>query len=242
VDRALFAAATGMAAQQQNLETITDDLANADVTGYKGSARTFGELVAPGAGGVGTVSLGSHVMFTQGKLERSGGPCDLAIDGPGFFVLEDARGHRSYTRDGGFSRAADGTLRTVQGQRLQGIRVPADALSIAVGAEGTITARFARGTRVIGRVRLAEFAAPDRLRSIGGTRFEATHGSGAPREIVPGSELGPKLRFGMLERSNVTIIDAMMQILTAQRAYEANAKGVQAADEMLRIANNLQRG
>ena len=103
-------------------------------------------------------------------------------------------------------------------------------------------ATFAGGARTIGRVRITEFPAPDRLRAIGGSLFEATPRSGRPREVTAGAENGPKIRFGMLERSNVSIVDAMMQILSAQRAYEANAKGVQAADEMLRIANNLQRG
>lgn len=242
MDRALFAAATGMAAQQQNLDTIADDLANADVAGFKGSAQRFAELAAPGETGLGTVALGSYVLFTQGKLAKSGGPFDLAIDGPGFFTVIDGRGRRVYTRDGAFERAADGTLRNAQGLRLNGLRIPADALSVAVAGDGSVRAIFAGGPRAIGRIRLAEFPAPDHLRSVGGTLFEATAQSGAPREVVPGLENGPKLQFGMLERSNVSIVEAMMQILSAQRAYEANAKGVQAADEMLRIANNLQRG
>jgi flagellar basal-body rod protein FlgG len=242
VERALFAAASGMAAQQRNLDTIADNLANAGVVGFKGSAQSFAELIAPGEGGVGTVALGTRVLFAQGKLARSPGPFDLAIDGPGFFTLADAHGRRFYTRDGQFSRAADGTLRNERDLRLADVRIPADALTAIVDADGTVRATFPHGARVIGYIRLAEFAAPDRLHALDGALFEATHESGAARTIVLGSQEGPKLRFGMLEESNVTIIDAMMQILTAQRAYEANAKGVQAADEMLRIANNLQRG
>jgi flagellar basal-body rod protein FlgG len=242
MDRALFAAASGMAAQQQNLDTIADDLANADVAGFKRSVQRFAELVAPGEAGLGTVALGSQVQLTQGKLARSGGPFDAAIEGPGFFTVVDARGHRVYTRDGEFARTADGSLANAQGLRLENIRVPADALSLSVGDDGSVRATFASGARTIGRIRIAVFPAPDHLRSIGGSLFAATPQSGRPREVVPGSEGGPKIRFGMLERSNVSIIEAMMQILNAQRAYEANAKGVQAADEMLRIANNLQRG
>ncbi|HYL27342.1 MAG TPA: flagellar hook-basal body complex protein, partial [Candidatus Nitrosotalea sp.] len=180
--------------------------------------------------------------FAQGKLARSAGPFDLAIDGPGFFTLVDARGRRFYTRDGEFSRASDGSLRNARDLKLAGIVLPSDALSATVALDGTVRASFTAGTRALGRIRLAEFSAPERLRSIDGSLFEATGASGKPREITPGGDDAPKLRFGMLEESNVTVIDAMMQILTAQRAYEANAKGVQAADEMLRIANNLQRG
>jgi flagellar basal-body rod protein FlgG len=242
MDRALFAAASGMAAQQQNLETIADNLANAGVVGFKGSAQRFAELVAPGERGLGTIAVGARVLFAQGKLARSPGPFDLAIDGPGFFTLVDGHGRRLYTRDGQFSRAADGTLRNAHDARLAGLRIPSDALSTTVTADGSVRAVFANGTRTIGQIRLAEFAAPEHLRAVDGALFEATHESGKPAEIKPGTDTGPKLRFGMLEESNVTIIDAMMQILTAQRAYEANAKGVQAADEMLRIANNLQRG
>ncbi len=232
-----------MAAQQRNLETIADNLANAGVVGFKGSAQRFAELILRNRGGVGTVALGARVVFKQGKLARSAGPFDVAIDGPGFFTVVDSRGRRYYTRDGGFSRAADGTLREAHDMRLDGIRIPADALTAAVLGDGSVQATFAKGpARIVGRIRLAEFAAPESLRSVDGALFAATRESGAARAVAPGGDDGPKLRFGMLEESNVTIIDAMMQILTAQRAYEANAKGVQAADEMLRIANNLQRG
>jgi flagellar basal-body rod protein FlgG len=242
VDRALLVAATGMAAQQSNLETIADNLANADVVGFKGSAQRFAELVAPGGAGLGTVALGPQVLFGQGKLARSGGPFDLAIDGPGFFALRDESGRRVYSRNGQFSRAADGTLRTPENYRLDGVRIPPGALSASVTQDGSVIARFTGATRTIGHLRLASFAAPELLRPLAGNYFEATARSGVARSVVPGSHDGPQLRFGMLEQSNVTIVESMMQILTAQRAYEANAKGVQAADEMLRIANNLQRG
>jgi flagellar basal-body rod protein FlgG len=242
MDRALFAAASGMTAQQRNLDTIADNLANAEVVGFKGSAQTFAELIAPGEAGIGTVALGTRVLFNQGKLARSPGPFDLAIDGPGFFALVDDHGRLRYSRDGAFSRAADGTLRNSQGLSLAGTRIPAEAVSATVAADGTVEIAAAAGKRSVGRIRLAEFPAPEALRDTGGGVFVSTAAAGRRRDVVPGSDDGPKLRFGMLEQSNVTIIDAMMQILTAQRAYEANAKGVQAADEMLRIANNLQRG
>jgi flagellar basal-body rod protein FlgG len=241
MDRALFAAATGMAAQQANLDTISNNLSNSEVAGFKEASQTFAALAAPGERALGTVSLGEHVVFAQGKLERSNGPFDMAIDGPGFFVVRQGSAV-AYTRDGEFSRAADGTLRNALGWQLDGVRIPGDALSAKVDAGGTVSVTTPDGSRNLARVRLAEFASPEHLRNAGGTLFYETKESGVARLAAPGRENGPSIRFGMLEQSNVSIIESMMQILSAQRAYEANAKGVQAADEMLRIANNLQRG
>ncbi|MDE2481799.1 MAG: flagellar hook basal-body protein, partial [bacterium] len=216
MERALFAAATGMAAQQQNLDTIADNLANADVAGFKGSAQRFAVLAAPGEPAAGTIALGARPIFTQGKLARSDGPFDIAIEGNGFFVLARGR-ERAYTRDGAFARAADGTLRNAEGWQLQGVRIPADALSATVADDGRVRITTAQGTREIVRLRLAVFPAPERLQSDGGTIFHATPESGHPVLQLPGSgEHAPRVRFGMLERSNVTIIDAMMQLLTAQ--------------------------
>ncbi len=238
----MIAAASGMTAQQTNLDTIAENLANADVAGFKESSPTFAEVVSPGEAGLGTAQTGTSVAFVQGKLERSSGAFDLAIDGPGFLVVTDGNGGRAYTRDGSFARAADGSLRNAQGWQLQGVRVPEDASSVNVGAHGEVSAQTPRGSRMLGHLRLAEFASPQGLRSIGGATFRATRACGAMHLLVPGSADGPTVRFGMLEKSNVSIVQSMMQILSAQRAYEANAKGVQAADEMLRIADNLSRG
>jgi flagellar basal-body rod protein FlgG len=241
MNRALFAAASGMAAQQQNLEVIAENLANADVAGFKGATAIFTDVASPTAGTLGTATLGTHTVFTQGKLIHSGGPFDIAIDGSGFFAVTDGQGRRAYTRDGEFSRSADGHLRNAQGWQLDGVRIPEGALSTTVSRDGTVTADTVRRKEPCGRIRLTEFAAPEYLQSAGGTLFFATHAAGKPRTIDAGTAGGPTIEFGMLEQSNVTIVEAMMQILAAQRAYEANAKGVQAADEMLRIANNLQR-
>jgi flagellar basal-body rod protein FlgG len=241
VDRALFAAASGMAAQQQQLDTIADNLANADVVGFKGSEDEFAALAAPGTPGVGTIRTSEHALFKEGKLERSNGPFDVAIDGNGFFVVTDGT-RRAYTRAGEFSRAADGTLRNAQGWQLAGVRIPPDALTASVAQDGAVTVTTTPGTQVVAHLRLAAFTAPEHLESVDGALFLQTPQSGRPRLVTPGGADGPKLRFGMLEQSNVSIVESMMQILTAQRAYEANAKGIQAADEMLRIADNLQRG
>ena len=237
----MYAAASGMAAQQTNLEVIADNLANADVAGFKQVVASFTDVNAGGALGLGTASTGKHPIFAQGKLMHSGGPFDVAIDGAGFFRVERA-GTRAYTRNGEFSRASDGTLRNADGWALRDVRIPADAIAVHVGGDGrvTIDTDGARD-RNAGRIRLATFAAPEELQALGGTVFAATHDSGPEHRIDAGRTGGPTIAFGMLERSNVSIVESMMQILTAQRAYEANAKGVQAADEMQRIANNLHR-
>jgi flagellar basal-body rod protein FlgG len=241
MNRAMFAAASGMAAQQTQLEIVADNLANADVAGFKGAAATFADVRA-GALGLGTAAVGRHAVFAQGKLVRSGGAFDLAIDGPGFFVVERG-GARAYTRNGEFARDADGTLRNSAGWALSGVRIPADALGARVERDGRVIVDSpAQKGRTIAHLRLASFPSPEALRPLGATLFAASEGSGRPRAFVPGAHGGSAIAFGMLERSNVSIVESMMQILGAQRAYEANAKGVQAADEMLRIVNNLHRG
>jgi flagellar basal-body rod protein FlgG len=240
----MYAAASGMAAQQTNLEVIADNLANADVAGFKQVAASFTDVRAGGTLGLGTATAGKHPIFSQGKLMSSGGPFDIAIDGPGFFRVERAGTH-AYTRNGEFARAADGTLRTADGWTLRDIRIPAEATTAHVAPDGTVTLDIpgaAGASRNAGRIRLATFPSPENLRALGGTVFAATPESGPEHRIDAGAPNAPRIAFGMLERSNVSIIESMMQILTAQRAYEANAKGVQAADEMQRIANNLNRG
>jgi flagellar basal-body rod protein FlgG len=236
VNRALYAAATGMAAQQQTLDTVADNLANADVAGFKRATATFAAL----GDGLGTAPTGVLRSFEQGKLEKSGGPCDLAIDGPGFFRVE-REGVQAYTRAGAFSRAADGSLRNAEGWRLRGVRIPADAVSLDVRPDGRVLARSGGAERTLGRIVLAQFDAPERLQPLGSALFAALPGAGKAHLVTPGGAHGPALAFGALERANVSIYESMIAILTAQRAYEANAKGVQAADEMLRIANNLHR-
>jgi flagellar basal-body rod protein FlgG len=240
MNRAMYAAASGMAAQQLNLEIIADNLANADVAGFKGAAASFTAVNASGTLGLGTAALGRHALFEQGKLMKSGGPFDLAIDGAGFFCVEK-NGARAYTRAGEFSRASDGTLRNVAGWTLRGVRLPAQALSATVERDGRVLVDTAAAKqRIAGRIGLAAFRAPELLRPLDGTTFAQTADSGPPQPFTPGDGRST-IAFGMLEKSNVSIVESMMQILTAQRAYEANAKGVQAADEMLRIANNLHR-
>lgn len=235
----MYAAASGMAAQQANLDIVADNLANADVAGFKSAQATFAAI--GGNAQLGTAQTGVRAVFAQGRLMKSGGPFDVAIDGTGFFnVSRD--GERGFTRAGAFARSSDGTLRNADGWKLAGVRVPANATEIAVSASGRVTARIdGRGSTVVGHIALAAFDAPEKLRPIGSAIFAATAASGRPHVVPAGGDRQPKIAFGSLEKSNVSIVESMMAILAAQRAYEANSKGVQAADEMLRIANNLHR-
>jgi flagellar basal-body rod protein FlgG len=237
VNRALYAAATGMAAQQQSLDVIADNLANADVPGFKGKTAKF--VTLGGGALLGTASAGTRFVFEQGKLMKSGGPFDCAIDGRGFFIVE-RDGRTAYTRAGSFTRQSDGSLANPEGWRLHGVRIPQDVFGVRVEPGGEIVAD-GPAHRAIGRIKLATFDAPEGLRAVGTALFAPTRDSGPPRALLAGANGSTKIAFGSLEKSNVGIIEAMMEILTAQRAYEANAKGVQAADEMQRIANNLHR-
>ena len=168
-------------------------------------------------------------------------PFDVAIDGRGFFRVE-RDGEHAYTRAGAFARVADGSLRNAEGWRLEGVRIPSNARDVSVASDGAVRAGLGgNASLALGRIALAAFDAPEKLRPIGSAIFAATSGSGRPHALAAGGDREPKLAFGMLEKSNVSVIESMMAILAAQRAYEANSKGVQAADEMLRIANNLHR-
>jgi flagellar basal-body rod protein FlgG len=231
-----------MAAEQSKLDLIAGNLANADAVGFKGAVMDFQEL-SDGSQALGASTRGSHVSLDAGKLYKSGGPFDMAIDGAGFFVVQRRDGSTAYTRDGQFSREADGSLRNADGDALVGVKIPANALSVKVDADGNVTAAGSdeKSADSLGRIRVAMFASPENLRSLGGTTFVETKTSGHAQLVDPGHHGSGTIAFGHLEKSNVSIMEEMMEILAAQRAFEANSKGVQAADEMQRIANNIQR-
>ena len=191
---------------------------------------------------LGTRETGVRRVFAQGKIEQGGGPFDVALEGQGFFEVQ-RDGVRAYTRAGSFARRDDGSVANDDGWRLTDVRIPSDATAVHVGADGRVTVDRPHGG---GAVRDAFTSSMfKRLRPCGSSVrlcLPQRMISGRARERSVGGDRQPKVRFGMLERSNVNIVEAMMEILTAQRAYEANSKGVQAADEMQRIANNIQRG
>lgn len=243
MNRALIAGAAGMSAQQAVIDAIAVNLANADTPGYRAQRPEFAALVAPDGRRYGVGEAAPRTLVSQGRLDTTASDTDLAVDGPGWFVVRDRDGRRSYTRAGDFAAGADGLLRLPGGAALDGVRLPKNALSITVAADGRVSARVPKQAAPVacGRVRLATFADPSSLRPQPDGTYRPPDGA-TPSLGVPDAATFGTVRQRCLERANVGVVSAMMAVLAAQRAYEANAKTVQAADEMLRLANNLQRG
>lgn len=243
MNRALAAGAAGMASQQAVLDSIAANLANIDTPGFRASRPEFAALVTPDGSALGQSTATTHTLFTQGRLEDTDNRYDLAIDGEGLFRVVTADGHVAYTRAGNFTPDARGRLLLPAGAALDGVRLPASTTSVEVRPDGAVEARVAgkSGSVAAGRIRLHEFANAAELRLGSDGLYYQTNAAGGTSDGTPGSGGFGHLKQHSLERANVSVVDAMMSILSAQRAYEANAKTVQAADEMLRLANNLER-
>lgn len=242
MNRTLSVASAGMATQAAVLDSIAANLANVDVPGFRVTRTDFSAFVTPD-GRASSPDLGfARRLFTQGRLDLTNNPHDLAVDGEGFFVVLPRGGGRAYTRAGNFSPDASGTLRLPNGAALEGVRLPAGTTSFSVDERGKVLALVAgRSAHAgAGRVALTAFADPSALQLGPDGLFYHTPAAGRPIAPSTAQPLG-KIKQGYLERANVTVVAAMMAVLAAQRAYEANAKVVQAADEMLRLANNLER-
>ncbi len=244
MNRALAAGAAGMSAQQAVLDVVSRNLANIDTPGYRAARPEFAAFMAPDGSALPSASASARLLFTPGRLESTDDEHDIAIDGPGFFaVLADD--HRiAYTRAGDFTPDARGRLRLPCGAALEGVTIPPATTALDVAPDGSVHAHVAGDTkpRLAGRIMLHAFASEAGLRLGDDGLFYATAASGSPSTGRPSHGGFGSLRQRCLERANVGVVDEMMSILTAQRAYEANAKIVQAGDEMLRLANNLERG
>jgi flagellar basal-body rod protein FlgG len=240
----MYSAAAGMAAQQQRLDALSNDLANANTAGYKRVRVAFRDLlyVATGAGAARGVSSGAGSAAVQlgrgteqGAMQNTGNKLDIALSGQGFIQVRDLKGQIALTRDGALQRQAGGRLVTSTGA-YTGITVPAavkdDDLSIdpngAVSANGT----------VLGRLRIVNVRAPENLQSAGDNLFRPTAQSGAPRAMAAGSTT---LQQGVLEGSNVGIADAMTDMIDAQRAFEFASKAITTQDRLLEIANQVKK-
>lgn len=258
---ALQIAATGLHAQQANVDAIAHNLANVNTPGYKKSRVAFFDLVGdasrPATGGADASSvnpgarLGAGVqvasivrLFDAGDLRKTEQPLDLAIAGDGFLEVQTTDGARAYTRGGTLKIGTDGTLSTASGQPLKpGLVVPADLTTLTITADGRVLASGpSRATALeIGTLQMVRFPSPGTLQPAGEGLWRATEASGEPIAGRPGEDAMGTLRQGHLEGSNVKLVEEMVGLMVAQRAYEASVKVVQASDEMLGLVNTLRK-
>lgn len=260
--RSLHTAATGMEAQQLNMDVIAHNLANVNTTGFKRSRVDFQDLLyqtmrMAGASqaqgmqiptgiqvGLGTRTASVQKLFAQGDFQQTGNDFDMVIEGTGFFQVMLPSGSLAYTRDGAFKPDGQGRLVTSDGYPVQPeISIPAGAQDIAIGEDGTVSARLPgqNAPQELGSIQLVSFANPAGLESLGRNLLGQTDASGEPIPGTPGQEGLGTLSQGYVEMSNVKVVEEMVNMILAQRAYEVNSKSIQAADEMLNIANQLRR-
>jgi len=261
--RALFSAASGMTAQQMNVDNIAHNLANASTVGFKTRRAQFQDLlyqnvIQPGAAagqqtvvptglqlGLGTRPASNEVVFTQGAFTETDNPLDLVIQGKGFFQVRRPSGELAYTRSGSFHLDRDGNIVTSEGNQLEPqITIPSTAQSITIAQDGTVSYTQANETAAqqAGQIQLANFQNPAGLNSIGGNLFTPTDASGDATVGVPGGQEGMgTVMQGYLEQSNVSVVEEFINLIVAQRGYEASSKVVQAADQMYQQINGLVR-
>lgn len=258
--RSLWSSATGMRAQQLNVDVIANNLANVNTTGFKRSQALFQDLLyermrTPGASsGSGAniptgiqVGLGTHLVsvakiFTPGKPMQTGNQFDIWIEGAGFFKVTKPDGTEAYTQDGAFRLNVDGQVVTSDGYLLDGVsNISVEATAVAIAPDGTVSETVNGVTSDKGAIKLFRFVNPPGLLSEGGNLFLPSSASGDAQEGTPGSDGYGSLRQGYLEMSNVEVVTEMVNLIVAQRAYEVNTKAIQASDEMLQQANNLRR-
>jgi len=260
---ALYTAATGMMVQQMNLDNVAHNLANSSTTGFRRRRLQFQDLlyqnfVAPGSAatqqttvaaglqiGLGARTAASEIVGLQGDFSQTGNPLDLMIEGDGFFQVTLPSGEIAYTRSGAFHLDAQRNVVTSDGNQIEpAINIPQGAISITIGADGTVSVTQPGQTAAaqVGTIQLALFPNPGGLNSIGNNLFLGTTASGDPITGTPGGSEGlGSIQQGFLEQSNVNVVEEFVQMILAQRAYEANTKVVEAGDEMYQQVNNLIR-
>jgi flagellar basal-body rod protein FlgG len=259
--RAFSTAATGMTAQQTMVDTIANNLANVNTTGFKRSQINFQDLlyvtmeepgteVASGINSPSGIEIGSGVraastrkVFSAGELQSTGRPLDIAITGDGFLQVTMPNGDLRYTRDGSLQTNANGELVTTSGYAIEpAISVPTDVVSVSIEKDGGVNITDSSGTQsVVGTIQLARFPNPSGLSSEGGNLLSETKASGTPTTGTPGESGFGSIQSGFLEKSNVQMVNELVNLITAQRAYEINSRAIRAGDDMLRTANDIVR-
>lgn len=260
--KAMRTASSGMVAQQMNVDNIANNLANVNTTGFKRSRVEFQDVLYQNYRKAGTASaIGSMIPvnlaigygvkpvatvreFSVGDLQQTGNPLDVAISGSGFFQIRMPDGTTAYSRDGGFKLSAEGEIVTSDGFfLLPEISIPEDATSIAIGIDGDISVILIGNNepQSIGQFELVRFINPGGLSAVGHNLYVQTAASGDPIVGNPSEEGLGKLEQGYLEISNVKVVDEMVNMIIAQRAYELNSKVIQTSEDMMQISNNLKR-
>ena len=261
--RALYSAGSGMNAQQMSIDNIANNLANANTTGYKMRRAQFQDLIyqtviQPGSAsgqqtlvptglqvGLGTRSSSNEIVFTQGAFSQTDNPLDVVIQGKGFFQIRRPSGDLAYTRSGAFQMDKDGNIVTQDGNPLEPqITIPSTAQSISIAQDGTVsyTLNSQTAAQQAGQIQLATFVNPAGLNSIGGNLYTITEASGDATVGIPGAAEGiGTVMQGYTEQSNVSVVEEFINLIVAQRGYEANSKVVKAADDMYQQVNNLTR-
>ena len=260
--RSLWTAASGMVAQQANMDVISNNLANANTTGFKKSRTDFQDLMyqtirqsgsATGANtqlptgiqmGSGVRQVATQKIYTEGSFQSTGNSYDMAIEGDGFFQVSMADGTISYTKDGSFKRDSQGRIVTSEGYPLEpAITIPETATDISISADGLVTATIPGQTtpQDMGQIQLARFVNPAGLDSTGRNLLKETASSGAPIATNPGTDGAGTIQQKYLEMSNVQVVEEMVNMIVAQRAYEINSKAITTSDTMMETAANLKR-
>lgn len=257
----LYSGATGMQAQQLNLNVISNNIANVNTTGYKKNKIEFQDLLyqnprhsggQTGAGNVvptgvemgnGTKVVSTAKIFTQGQLTQTSEKMDVAIDGVGFFEVERADGTAAYTRDGAFKVGPDGQLTTSDGLVVTAFeaQIGADVTNVFISPDGIVSVEQNGETQELAQINLSRFPNSSGLKSIGGNLYVETEASGPVENGPPGQNGFGVIQQGYLEMSNVNVVEEMVNMIIAQRAYEVNSKSIQTSDDMLSRVNQLKR-
>jgi len=261
--RALYSAASGMTAQQLNVDNIAHNLANANTVGFKMRRTQFQDLlyqnmIQPGAAagaqtvvptglqiGLGSRPSSNEIIFSQGEFQQTYNPLDMVIQGKGFFQVRRPNGELAYTRSGNFHLDRDGNVVTSDGNPMEPqITIPQDAQSITIAQDGTVsfTQPGQTAAQLAGQIQLANFQNPAGLNSLGGNLYTPTDASGDATVGNPGGQEGlGSLMQGYQEGSNVSVVEEFINLIVSQRAYEANSKVVKAADEMYQQVNQISQ-
>lgn len=259
--KSLNTAATGMKAQQSNMDTIANNIANVSTVGFKRARAEFEDLLyhtekEPGAQtgansiaptgvqtGLGVKTASVQKSFAQGSTMITKNPFDIEIQGNGFFPIQLSNGQIAYSRDGAFKKSPDGRLVNKNGLALQPeITIPGNATGVEISPGGQVSIILGLNTvpQNVGQLQLVNFVNPAGLKSMGGNLFLPSLASGTPQQGAPGTNGLGAVAQGQLESSNVNIVEEMVNMITAQRGYETNSKVIQASDQMLQLMNNIR--